>query len=72
LTAEPDKLHDLDIANAVRSFAHFEHVDYDCLEVLLKQTIRRADQLNMQTLAVILNSFADMDISNPTLLAISK
>lgn len=43
LTAEPDKLHDLDIANAVRSFAHFEHVDYDCLEVLLKQTIRRAD-----------------------------
>ena len=33
---QSDNLNDLDIANAMRSFAHFQHMDYDCLEVLLK------------------------------------
>lgn len=32
----PDKLSELDIADALRSFAHFQHVDYDCLELLLQ------------------------------------
>lgn len=72
MNTEPDKLNELDIANAVRSFAHFQFLDYDCLEVLLKQCIRRADNFNMQTLAVVLNSFAELDVSNPTLLEISK
>ena len=72
LDTEPSKLHDLDIANAVRAFSHFNYIDYDCLEVCLKQSIRRADKLPMQTLAVILNSFAEMEVSNPTLLEISK
>jgi len=47
-------------------------MDYDCIEVLLKQSIKRADNFSMQTLAVILNSFAELDISNATLLTISK
>ena len=47
-------------------------MDYDCLEVLLKQSIHRADQFSLQTLAVVLNSFAELEVSNPTLLAISK
>ena len=33
---DPQKLNELDIANTVRSFAHFQFLDYDCLEVLLK------------------------------------
>ena len=47
-------------------------MDYDSLEVLLKQSIRRAENFPMQTLAVILNSFSELDISNPTLLSISQ
>ena len=35
IDSEPSKLHDLDIANAVRSFAHFQYIDYDCLEVII-------------------------------------
>lgn len=72
IEAKPDQLNELDIADAVRSFAHFKHMDYDVLEVLLKQSIRRADTFKLQTLSVILNSFAELDIQNPTLLAISK
>jgi len=72
LTSQADKLHDLDIANAVRCFAHFQQMNYDCLEVLLKQSIKRAENFNMQTLAVILNSFAELDIHNPTLLSIAQ
>ena len=72
LDTKADQLNELDIANAVRSFSHFQHMDYDCLEVLLKQTIRRADTFKLQSLAVILQSFAELDISNPTLLTISK
>jgi len=29
-------LNELDIANAIKAFAHFEYLDYDCLELLLK------------------------------------
>ena len=72
LDCEPEKLHHLDIANALRSFAHFHYLDYDCLEVLIKETIKRAEKFEMQTLAVILNSLAALDISNPTLLTICK
>jgi len=62
LDTKPDLLNELDIANAVRSLAHFKHTDYDVLEVLLKQSIRRADTFKLQTLSVILNSFAELDI----------
>lgn len=47
-------------------------MDYDCLEVLLKQSIRRADSFSLQSLAVVLNAFAELEIVNPTLLTISK
>jgi len=47
-------------------------LDYDCLEVLLKESIRRADGFTLQTLAVVLNSFAELEIANPTLFTIAK
>lgn len=47
LDTKPDQLNELDIANAVRSLAHFKHTDYDVLEVLLKQSIRRADTFKL-------------------------
>jgi len=47
LDTKPDSLNELDIANAVRSFAHFQHMDYDCLEVLLKESIKRADTFKL-------------------------
>ena len=37
--SETHQIHDLDIANSLRAFAHFQHFDYDCLEVLVKETI---------------------------------
>ena len=40
--------------------------------MLLKQSIRRADKFNLQTLAVVLNAFAELEIANPTLLTIAK
>ena len=56
----------------VRSYAHFQHLNYDCIEVLLKISINRATDFNMQTLAVTVNSLAELDITNPTLLQITK
>lgn len=38
----------------------------------MKQSIRRADQFNLQSLAVITNALADLEIVNPTLLTIVK
>ena len=69
---DPAKLSELDIADATRSLAHFDYDDYDCLKVLIKQSIRRADSFKLQTLAVVLNSFAELGIANDTLLTISK
>lgn len=69
---EPYKLNELDIANSLRAFAHFQYVNYDCLELLLKQTIRSASEMKLRSLAVIVNSFAELDVINPTLLGITR
>jgi hypothetical protein len=69
---EPYKLNELDLANSLRSFAHFQYVNYDCLELLLKQTIRSAHEMKLRSLAVIVNSFSELDVVNPTLLGITK
>jgi hypothetical protein len=65
-------LNELDIANSLRAFAHFQHVNYDCLEILLKQSIRSATDMKLRSLSVVVNSFAELDITNPTLLGITK
>lgn len=72
VNSDANKLNELDIANTLRAYAHFQHVDYECIEVLLKQTIRRAQDFKLQSLAVIANSLADLDIVNPTFLEIVK
>lgn len=39
---------------------------------LIEQSIRRAQDFKMQSLAVIVNALADLDIANPTLLEVVK
>ena len=72
LNTKPELIKPIDVASAMRSFAHFQYVNYDCIEVLLKITIRNTQDFKMQTLAVTINSLADLDITNPTLLLITK
>ena len=72
VAADVNKLNEVDIANSLHALAHFNHVDFDCIEKLLKQTIRKAQDFKLQTLAVIANSLADMDVANPTFLEILK
>ena len=56
----------------MRAFAHFQYVNFDCLEILLKQSIRSASEMKLRSLAVVVNSFAELDVTNPTLLTITK
>ena len=35
-----DKLNEIDVANAFKSFANFNYVNYNALEVLIKNTIQ--------------------------------
>ena len=70
--ADPSKLNELDLANSLRAFAHFQSVNFDCLEMLLKQSIRNASEMKLRSLAVVVNSFAELDVTNPTLLTITK
>jgi hypothetical protein len=72
LEAPPNELNQLDVANALRAFAHFDYVHFECLEKLLKISINRTQEFNLMSLAVVVNSFAQLDIVNPTLLAIVK
>jgi hypothetical protein len=72
LKAKPGDLNELDIANALRAFAHFKYLDYDCMEFLVKLSIQRAPQMKMLTLAVVVNSLSELEITNPTLLNITK
>ena len=60
-----DRLNDVDVANCVKAFSTFQYLDYDALEMLLKQSIRHATEMKLFSLAVILDSFAEMDIRNP-------
>ena len=72
IDAKPEELNEMDIANSLRAFATFEHVDYACLEKLIKCTIIKIISFNTRSHASILSSLADLDIHNPTLLTISK
>lgn len=72
IDARPDELNEMDIANSLRAFASFEHVDYACLEKLIKCSIIKITSFNTRSHASILSSLADLDIHNPTLLTISR
>ena len=64
----PDKLYEIDIAHTLRAFSHFRFKRYECIESLLKTTIRKADLFKVQTLADVIHSLAELEITNPTLL----
>ena len=72
LKTDATKLNELDIANALRAFAHFQYLDYECVETLLKQSIRCASEMKLHSLSVVVNSFAELEVTNPTLLAITR
>lgn len=63
----PAKLLELEVANALRAFAHFNYINYDAMDPLIRTSIARAADFNTKTLAVILNSMAELDIKNQTL-----
>jgi hypothetical protein len=65
-------LNELEIANALVAFAHFQFIDFDCQEFLLKASIQRASEMKLLTLAVVVNAFAELEIINPTLLSITR
>jgi len=69
--SDANNMKETDIANALRTFAHFQYM-HGSIELLIKQSIKRSQDFKLQTLAVIMNSLADLDIANPTLLHIVK
>ena len=69
---EAYKLTELDLANSIRAFSHFQYKHERCIELLLKQSIKTANEMDLRSLAVIVSSFVDLGIPNPTLLAITK
>lgn len=67
------QISDQDLALALKTFAHFEYTEnQDCLELLIKQAIRQAHEMDLSCLATSLKAAADLSILNPTLLAISR
>ena len=67
-----DSLNELDVANALRSFAQFKYMNFDALEGLIKTTIQNASTYNIKSLAVISNSLAILEIQNTTVFKIIK
>ena len=67
-----ENLDDISIANALVAFAHFQYIDFDCMEVLLKASIQRASGMKLATLALVVNAFAQLEVHNPTLLQITR
>lgn len=52
-----DQLGERDIANSVKAFAHFDYFNYDCLELLLKWSIKNAAKMRPFSLAVTVDAF---------------
>jgi hypothetical protein len=69
-------LSELDVANALSAFLHFKHSTspsaVSCLESLIRTTIRNAKSYKMQTIGVISNALAEMEIQNTTYFNIVK
>lgn len=63
-----DQLGEVDVANAFRAFAHFKHTHTEqaaeTLESLVRTSIRNLTEWNVQTIAVVCNSLAELDINN--------
>lgn len=72
MATKPDALNEIDVAHSLRAFAHFKFKRYECIESILKLSIRKADIYKVQTLADVIHSLAELDIINPTLLEITK
>ena len=71
-----DQLSEIDVANSLSSFAHFKHINTDqaatTLECLVRTTIRHAKDYGLQSLAVITNALAELEVKNTTVFSIVK
>ena len=72
ISTHPDKLNEIDVAHTLRALSHFNCKRYECIEQLLKLTIRKADIYKIQTLADVIHSLAELEVINPTLMQITK
>ena len=63
---------EIDIANIVRTFAHFEYKNHDCLDLMLRKTIKQANDMDIKSLATIVASLADLDKADPVLMSITR
>lgn len=52
--------------------AHFGYQHEACLEVLVKQSIKQADTMDLKALAVVVNSLAALNAANPVLMTITR
>ncbi|CDW89579.1 UNKNOWN [Stylonychia lemnae] len=65
-------LTETDVANSMNSFAEVKHEHYPALESLIRITIRDCETYNHQSLAVILNALAKLEIKNMTIFNIVR
>jgi hypothetical protein len=63
---------DLDLATALRTFAHFEYKNHDCLDLLMRKSVKQASEMGMRSLAVVVSSFAQLDKADPVLMTITR
>ena len=45
--SESEALSDTDVANALQSLAHFEHLNYEAMGKLIKLSIEKCERFNM-------------------------
>lgn len=71
-----DKMSEIDVANSLSAFATFKHIETEqaaaTLESLVKITIRNCKDYRLQSLAVITNALADLEVKNTTVFSIVK
>ena len=69
-------MREVDVANALCAFAHFKHMDTEIaaetLESLIKISIRNIMNYKTQSIAVITNALADLEVKNTTIFSIVK
>ena len=72
LQNKPKELTETDLAVVMRTFAHFQYVHFDCLELCLKMTIQKASNMDMSSLASITHSLADLSVENENFMSIVR
>lgn len=66
-----EALNDKDVSNALQSLAHFEHLDYEVMSLMITHTIENCEPgkkfYSMQSLALVCNSLSRLGVKNQVL-----